>query len=318
MADETDTSGLESETDNVIPSETDTPFEWDYFDPDEDQPDTEEVTADEGTEDEAGETEEQPEPEGEEDSEETAEDQPPAEASPDAVVRLADGTETTVAELTKGHMRQADYTRKSQELSTQRQTVSEQASQLENTLNAFIDHLSAIVPAMPDANLAYSDPQRFNAQKAQHDAAMAKVQELIQLGNTPKQVQQGMSDTDRRDLIARENQSLVEMFPETGTKDGRERFFGDVQQVAHELGFSNEELTSQTDHRLFALAHWAKKGMEAEKARSTAKAKVQKAKPAAAPSKPGQPARNANRNRDAMKKLGRSGSMKDALAVDFD
>lgn len=309
----------EAGTEPVESSDYDTSEPLTYWDPDEDEQDTPEEQDGEETEDEAGETEEQPEPEdGEEDSEETAEDQPPAEASPDAVVRLADGTETTVAELTKGHMRQADYTRKSQELSTQRQTVSEQASQLENTLNAFIDHLSAIVPAMPDANMAYSDPQRFNAQKAQHDAAMAKVQELIQLGNTPKEVQQGMSDTDRRDLIARENQNLAEMFPETGTQDGRAKFFGDVQQVAHELGFSNEELSQQTDHRLFALAHWAKKGMEADKAKTTAKAKVQKAKPAAAPNKPGQPARNANRNRDAMKKLGRSGSMKDALAVDFD
>lgn len=307
----------EAGTEPVETSDYDTSDALTYWDPDEDEQDTPEDQAAEETEDEEGAAEEQPEPEGEEGSEEGAEDQPPAEASMDAVVRLADGTETTVAELTKGHMRQADYTRKSQELATQRQTVSEQASQLENTLNAFIDHLSAIVPAAPDAQLAYIDPQKFMAQKAQHEAAMAKVQELVQLGNTPKQVQQGMSENDRRELVMRENQSLAEMFPETGTKDGRQRFFGDVQQVANELGFSNEELSQQTDHRLFALAHWAKKGMEAEKAKTTAKAKVQKAKPAA-PNKPGQPARNANRNRDAMKKLSRSGSIEDALAIDFD
>lgn len=317
MDDETDTSGFEPGTDNVDTSGTDTPFEWDYHDPD-DEPDTAEVAAEEGTADEEGAAEEQPEPEGEEDSNEGAEDQPPAEASMDAVVRLADGTETTVAELTKGHMRQADYTRKSQELATQRQTVSEQASQLENTLNAFIDHLSAIVPAAPDAQLAYTDPQKFMAQKAQHEAAMAKVQELVQLGNAPKQVQQGMNENDQRELIMRENQSLAEMFPETGTKDGRQRFFGDVQQVANELGFSNEELSQATDHRLFALAHWAKKGMEAEKAKTTARDKVQRASPAPAPNKPGQPARNANRNRDAMKKLSRNGRLEDALNVDFD
>ena len=84
-----------------------------------------------------------------------------------------------------------------------------------------------------------------------------------------------------------------------------------------EMGFTAQELQQATDHRLFKLAHWARKGMAAEKARAAAKAKAQAAPPVA-PHKPGQGARAASGNAEAMRKLSRTGSLKDALAVDFD
>lgn len=316
MEDETDTLGLEPGTDNVEPSADDTAEDWDFFDP---ETDTDEAPEPEATEDEEGETAEQPDGEeepAEDSTEEQEDDQPPAEASQDAVVTLADGSTTTVAELAKGHMRQADYTRKSQELANQRTTVTAQAEQLANTLEAFIDFVSASLPAAPDANLAYTDPNKYVAQKAQHDAAMAKVQELVALGQKPKDVTSAMSENDRRDLIARENASLAEAFPETATQQGRAKFFGDVQKVASDLGFSNEELSQVTDHRIFALAHWAQKGKAAEAAKATARTKVK----AAAPAKPNRPAKGAaaSGNRDAMSRLMKSGSLEDAALIDFD
>ena len=107
------------------------------------------------------------------------------------------------------------------------------------------------------------------------------------------------------------------MFPETSGGKTREAFFNGVQSAASDLGFSNAELSAIRDPRVFALAHWAAKGMAAEKARATAKAKVAAAPPAT-PRKPGQGARQANGNAEAMRKLARSGSLRDALAVDWD
>ena len=113
------------------------------------------------------------------------------------------------------------------------------------------------------------------------------------------------------------NDKLTNLFPKTATREGRQKFFEDVQSVAGELGYSTDELRGVTDHRLFALAHWAKVGMDAAKAREKAQAKVEKAPPAT-PRKPGQGAATANRNAEAMRKLGRTGSIKDALAIDWD
>lgn len=313
MADEPDTLADAAGTDNVNPSDTDNAESWDYFDPDEDQ-DTEEAPVDEVTDDEADETEEQPEEDSEETSEDQSEDEAP-EAPETARVRLADGTTATVAELVQGNMRQADYTRKAQEVATRRKTLEADASRISDITQTFVDHLASLLPAEPDPQLVYSDPVKFSQQKAIYDQSLAQVQKLIELGGKPKEITDGIKAEDKKALVQQENMRLVEMFPETGTQEGREKFFGSVQQVANELGFTNEELSNSTDHRLFALAHWAKKGMEAEKARAKAKAKVQKAPPAP-PNKPG--GQRQSGNRDAMAKLRRSGSIRDALAVDWD
>jgi len=305
-------------TDNADPSAPDTPETWDYYDPDEDQ-DTVDTPEQEGTEDEATETETEAETEVAEDVETPDEeaDPQPVTATEDAVVQLADGETVTVKELAAGHMRQADYTRKTQELGNQRKALEAEAQKLQGITDAFAEHLSAMVPPEPDLALAHTEPAKYMQQKAQYDAAVAQVQQLIELGSKPKEVTNSMTQEAHQRLLQEENTKLVQRFPEVGTKDGRAKFFNDVAEVANEFGFSTDELRQVTDHRVFTLAHWAKKGLAAEQAKTAAKAKAQKAPPAT-PRKPGQPAKKANGNRQAMRKLSRSGSIRDAMKVDFE
>lgn len=322
MTGETDNPSLDG-TDNVVEtSNYDNPESWDYYDPDEDNVETPEI---EGTDDEAAETEAEDEAveAAETDVEEEAEpedaegEQTPVTATEDAVVKLADGTTATVKDLLAGNMRQSDYTRKAQELATSRKELEANATRIESITQVLADHLASIIPPEPDPSMALSDPNRFTAAKAQYDAAMAQMQRLVEIGSQPKEIKDGMSEDDRRKLVAEENTRLITMFPEAGTESGRQKFFTEAQKAATELGFSPEELSGVTDHRMFALAHWAQRGMAAEKARATAKAKVEKAPPVT-PRKPGQGAKRANRNAEAMRKLARSGSIRDAMAVDWD
>lgn len=309
MTDETDNT-LEGVTDNVNTSDDDTAEDWDYFDPDEEDQDTEEAAETDAPDDEE---------EGETDDEAEAEpdDEPVAYAAENAVVKLPDGSEVPVAELIKGRMLQSDYTRKTQEVANERKAVQADVERMQRITDAFVNHLSALVPDPPSPSLALTDPNRYTAQKAQHEAAMAQVQQLIEMGQAPKEIMNQMSEQDMRRELQEANQRLIEMFPEAASGEGRERFFNGVQTVANEIGFTNAELSSVRDPRIFALAHWAAKGMAAEKARATAKAKVAAAPPAT-PRKPGQAARKANGNAEAMRKLARTGSLRDALAVDFD
>lgn len=309
MKGETDTLP-DGRTDNATLSDSDTPETWDYYDPDEDQ-DTVEADA-EGTD----------EGPDEGDNTQEAEDQPDeaeeAEKSDEPVlVTLDGGAQVTLDDLKKGYLRQADYTRKAQELSNRRSALEADVQRLEGITQAFIDHLSSMIPAEPSPALALTDPNRYTAQKAQYDAAVAQVQKLIEIGSKPKEIRDALAQTDHRARIEAENQSLAAMFPKTATPKGREEFFRDVSQVAAEIGFTEQEIRSVVDHRVFALAHWAKIGMEAEKARGKAREKVEKAPPAT-PRKPGQTAARANRNAEAMRKLARSGSIRDAMAVDWE
>lgn len=313
MNSEPDNASLDV-TDNADPSAADTPDTWDYYDPEED---TVEAPEDDGTEDEVTETEPEAEAEERDEVEAPDKDQQPVTAAEDAVVQLADGETVTVKDLVAGQMRQADYTRKTQELGNQRKSLEAEAQKLQGIANAFTEYLSAMVPSEPDLSLAHTDPQAYMQQKAQYDAAVAQVQQLIELGAKPQEVTNSMTQESHQRLLQEENTKLVQAFPEVGTKEGRAKFFNEVAEVANEFGFSTDELRQVTDHRVFTLAHWAKKGMQAEKARTAAKAKAQKAPPAT-PRKPGQPAKKANGNRQAMRKLSQSGSIRDAMKVDFD
>ena len=299
------------ETDKVMP-EADTPETFDYYDPDDDQ-DTVEAEAAEGTEDE-GDTEAEAEAVDETETEEAeAADEP---KQPETV-KLQDGSEVTFDELTKGYLRQSDYTRKQQETANERKALAEGAARIERITQTFVDHLASMVPPEPNPQLALTDPGKFTAQKAQYDAALAQVQQLMKIADEPKQVRNGMSREEHAKLQQAERAKLVEALPAASTQDGMKAVYADLQSVAQQVGFSADEVGQVIDHRFFVLADWAKKGMEADRAATAAKAKAQKAPPAA-PRKPGQPAKAGVRNVEAMRKLGRTGSIRDAMAVDFD
>ena len=270
-----------------------------YWDPDEDQ-DTPEADEGEATDD--G-TEEPAEPE-------EAEPEAPAQIS------LPDGTQVTLDEAVKGYLRQADYTRKAQEVSQKRQALEADLQIVSGITEAFIDHLTKMVPPSPDPAMALRDPTGYVRAKATYDAAMAQVQQLIEIGKKPKEIGEKLNATDKQSLVAQENALLAERFPVVATPQGRQKFFESAAAAAQELGFSMDELSGVTDHRMFALAHWANEGLKAAKARETAKAKVANVPPST-PRKPGQPAQ-ANRNTDAMRKLARSGSIRDAMRVDWE
>ena len=286
----------------IEPDETQAPDnaeEWTYYDPDTDQ-DTVDAP-------EAAATEDGPE--------ETAEPEP-VEATHDAVVTLPTGEKITVAETISGYQRQADYTRKSQELASQRKAIEANLQRIEGIQEAFVNHLSSMIPAEPNPALALSNPNAYTAQKAQYEAAMAQVQKLIEMGQQPKQIKDAMTAEVKAQIIAQENAQLADKFPEVSTQQGRQKFFTKAAEAAQEIGFSMDELGAVTDHRMFALAHYARIGMEAMKSRAAAKAKAAVAPPVS-PRKPGNPAQAVKSN-DAMKRLARSGSIRDALKVDWD
>lgn len=291
-----------AETEAVKTTETENASDWDYYDPEEDQ-DNVEAQEPEAT-DEAG-----------EEVAEVEEDEATAEEKT-ALLKLPDGTEISLDEAANGYLRQSDYSRKTQEVAGLRKSLEADLQIVSGITEAFIDHLTKMVPPSPDPAMALRDPTGYVRAKATYDAAMAQVQQLIEIGKKPKEIGDKLSVADKQSLVAQENALLAERFPVVATPQGRQKFFESAATAAQELGFSMDELSGVTDHRMFALAHWANEGLKAAKARETAKAKVANVPPST-PRKPGQPAQ-ANRNTDAMRKLARSGSIRDAMRVDWE
>lgn len=302
-------NAAEAANDTVEHSEGDTSEDFVYFDPDEQQ-ETETPEEPEETDDETDEAEAEDEAEDQE-----SEDQD--EESPDDVtVTLDDGTAVPLGELKKGYFRQSDYSRKTAEVAETRKQLDASTQRIQGVTQAFVEHLANILPPEPDQALAFSDPNKHYQQSQVYNNALAQVQKLIEIGSDAKSVADDVSQVEADKTRQQENAKLAEMFPATAKDETRTAFFHAANDAASSLGFSPEELGSVTDHRMIALAHWAKIGMQAQEAKTKAKAKAKKAPPAST-RKPGG-TENAAQNANAMQKLKKSGSLDDAMLVDFD
>lgn len=248
-------------------------------------------------------------------------DEPEEDAKLDeTLVTLKGGEQVPVKELKLGYMRERDYRAKTQEVANSRRTLEAMSERVTNTVAAFSKFLANQLPPEPDRSLAVKDPAKFASQKAVYDAAMEQVQQLIGMASEPKQALQTLTDEQYKERLGKEKAALIEAFPTAfKSKEAHEQFFEETFDTARQLGFTDQELQNVVDHRYFKLAHYARLGMQAEAAKQKAMKKVENAPAAKAPAKAnGKSQQTARQNQDAMKRLARTGSIKDAMAIDFE
>ncbi len=305
-------------SDRAEPSDAlDNPANLDFAEPDEANQEAEPSGADNNSETDA------PVEDGQE-ADETADDTTDAETEEgeqpepvkDDVVIDVQGEKLPLSELKAGYMKTADYTRKTQEIGNQRRNLEALATRVHQSVAAISDLLSSQIPPAPDPSLAMTDPAKYVQDKAMHDAMVAQVHAVLEKANEPKSVLNQLTAEQRSELLQSENAKLAEAFPQTTKPESRKKFFDGVKTVADELGFSTDELSSVTDHRFFKLAHYARMGIEAEKSKAKVTQKVVKVPPMA-PNKR-QVEGKAKQNQDAMKRLRSTGSIHDAMSIDFE
>lgn len=311
-------------------TDIDNPDNWDYADPDDEEGQPEETqeagtgseqdelseeAAQAAAEDEEAESEQSDNDEEttDEDSQEQTDDEDP-DAKP-ATFKLSTGEEISEEQFTQERMMKADYTRKTQEVAESRRTVVAQAQQLQAQIGKLSEFIAANLPPPPDANLAYTDPNAFTAQKAMYDQQVAQVQQLLSIDESPKALVNEINQTDLDAKRADENTKLALRFPQAATDEGLKEFQAEAVKTAKAMGFTDEEANGTLDHRIYTAMHYAGLGLKAEKAKVTAKRKI-----AAAPDTKSAPVkqRKASTPNNAMQKLRKTGSIHDAVNIDFD
>jgi hypothetical protein len=257
--------------------------------------------------------------EGDDEASEDAEDEQGStpEAADDATVTI-DGKALTVAELKKGYFREADYTRHKQVVAEKERNLEALANQVSASVEAVTEFLTKALPQAPDPDLALTNPSEYVRKKALHEKAMAQLANVIEQAKPAKDAVAALTAEQRKEVIQAEDAKLRERFPQVSTPEGRQKFFESAASVAQELGYTPEEIGQATDHRLFALAHYARLGMQAEAARAKAKQKVANVPPVAPNKRPAQVNAQSKRNQEQMRKLARTGSIHDAIGIDFD
>lgn len=270
------------------------------------------------------EAEETPEPEDE--PEETEAEEPESDEG-DAFVTLPDGSEITlseIADLQANGLRSADYTQKTTEVAEQRkaleaerQTYSERLQFTETALRNVTKFIEGIIPPEPTIDMAQTDPGAYTQAMALRNGAIAELQQVMKVSDGVNGHKAQVSDADLAAYKNRENGALVKAMPHLADPVKRAAFDKAVSETAADFGFSPDEIAQTADSRILQMVHYAKLGKLSAQNRANAKRRVQtpmRSKPQTAKAVSGQ----TMKNRQAMQRLSKSGSIEDALEIDFD
>lgn len=230
--------------------------------PDEDMEhdESDDSTAEGDTEDE--ESDGQEESDDDESDDEEAEDTPAPERKLKVTVKGDDGTDQEIevdeAEVVKGYQRQADYTRKTQELAQrEHQAVEILKAKHDEFAQDYLSKAEASRAAIVQlaglrgedemAQLAQSDPAAWVAENQRRQSIVAV------LGQLDQQISAERQEIERWQAEAMQ-QARSEMFHRTWAelqKDGidREKLAKAYSDVSKAYGFSGDELAQVLDHR---------------------------------------------------------------------
>jgi len=212
-------------------------------------------------------TDGQEESEDEESSEdEDAEDTPAPERKLKVTVKGDDGTEQELevdeSELVKGYQRQADYTRKTQELAQrEHQAVEQLKSKYDEFANTYVQKAEASRAAIVQlaglrseaemAQLAQSDPAAWVAENQRQQSIYAVLSQMDQQIAAERQaIEQRQAQAQAQWKAQAFQQAWQELSKEGIDREKLAKVYGDVSKT---YGFTPQELGNVMDHRLVKM-----------------------------------------------------------------
>jgi len=234
---------------------------------------TEEEESTEETQDESleEETEEEVEETESEESEEETEENPLY-----AVTVNGEEQEVSLEELTKGYSRQSDYTRKTQELASERNNMAQlqeqwasEISQAQNERQQYVNALGQIVQQSMIGLEQFNDVDWDTLKEEDPIAWVTKNQELKDAQERIRTYQHQAIQAEKqsnqevakmRAMAAQEeHKKLVQVLPEWSDNEARGKLATDLWSYATTQGFTENELNEVIDHRQFLVLMKAKK-----------------------------------------------------------
>ena len=312
------------------------------LEPEEATPETQESAPTEDVEESTEETQDEPLEEEvledeseEEEAEEEESEEDEVEEEPDVYAVKVDGEELEVSleELVQGYSRHSDYTRKTQELASQRDNMAQmqqqwasEISQAQAERQQYMEAIGQFVQqsmvgleqyaSVDWESLREEDPIAFVTKKEEFRDAQERVRQA--------QAQQGVEAEKQKQEFAKikqmalqeEHKKLVAAVPEWNEPEKRGELAKELSSYALSQGFKQEELQELIDHRSLIVLMKAQKYDALQK--SDVKAKKIKNKPKVIRSGKGtnKKADTAKAKRIAsMKRLKESGHVNDSVSL---
>jgi hypothetical protein len=191
-------------------------------------------------------------------SESDAEEQPEEEPQKASTrIKLSDGSEHTLEEIEKGFLRQQDYSRKTQELSSNRKMLEEAAQRFVNQdkqVKEFAEFARKVVesyaPKPPDPSKINSDPIGYLQEKEAFERANQTWRQLAESQQSISQRLEASEGSKTQEELAQETKALVERIPSLATPEGWRAFKTEATDIGGKAyGFAPEEIEGIKDHR---------------------------------------------------------------------
>jgi hypothetical protein len=235
--------------------------------------------------------------------------------------------EVTLKDALDGHMRQSDYTRKTQELAAQRRSVEQEASnKVEVERKNYLSQLQvlqgvvirAAQPELANVNwqeLAQADPARYVALQAKAQQVHQTLQSLLTEQQRVKEQSELKSQEDFQRKASEGAEKLAEKIP--NWNDDLKKSL--VERGIKTYGFSDSEVAQFADHRIVEMLHDAHQFHMLKDQKPLVEKKVQQAlktmKPSAREAKPSATDQQRQQARSNLKKTGSLDAFAEALRL---
>lgn len=216
---------------------------------------------------------------GEEGDDEDSDDDSEEESEEDFLKRtlkIDDDTEITVEEAKKGYLRQADYTRKTQEVAELKKHWQAEAEQMREGLEIVGSFLTAELQPFEGIDwekLKAEDKNEYLVKRNEYQEALERFENVRQsYGQLVQQQQEAMRE-ELQVKAEEETDALRKAIPELKTEEGKTQKATAWSEYGQKLGFTPEEMSSVIDHRLFVILDKAMQFDELQERRTKAKKK---------------------------------------------
>lgn len=230
----------------------------------------------------------EPEKPAAEDADEEAEgeDKPPV---PTLKVKL-DGMEqdVPVEEVTKGYLRQADYTRKTQELADVRRrfeaeevpAVRQERQYYAENLERLAEAIEALTPSKePDwaEHAKTMTPEEFTDHYQQWKANQGRIEKVRAEHARVLALHEQEDKSALATRLQQEREKLEAAIPELKDPEKGKVLREDLSAYAKSIGFTDDDLAGIEDHRALVILNESRLWRESQKRRPTVEAKVERA-----------------------------------------
>lgn len=227
----------------------------------------EEESEDEG--DEESDEDSKDDDESDEEPEETDEEDDDEDPEHKVVFTTPEGEEVTLSELKRGFLRQADYTKKTQEIAEARHRAVEAFQAVEQHNNVVAEHLhmalGVLEPQLAELahtdwdTLAQTDAYEYAEKRALFDQAQIRYQRLTAAAQQTVAQAQQQKQMKQGEYLKAEQQKLIMALPDLADPKVGPKLSREIKEYALAgVGLSPEEAGNLTDHRLVVVLNKAR------------------------------------------------------------